>query len=82
MNIRVVAEVRDAQFWLFWRQYNIHEFLRTTWPKIVTLVWRRESVKNKFFSNFSSKKQSRLLEPSKMGTCVKTLTAGSTDPAP
>ena len=30
---------------LFWRQYNIHEFLRITQPKIVTLVWRRERVK-------------------------------------
>ena len=44
MDIRVIAEVGDAQFWLIWRQYNIHEFLCTTRPKIVTLVWRQERV--------------------------------------
>jgi hypothetical protein len=40
VSIRVVAEVRDALFLLFWHQYNIHEFLRSTRPKIVTLGWR------------------------------------------
>jgi len=44
VSIRVVAEVRDALFCLFWRQYNIHKFLRSTQRKIVTLVWRRERV--------------------------------------
>ena len=45
VSIRVIIEVHDAWFWLFWCQYNIHEFLRSTWPKIVTLVWRWERVK-------------------------------------
>ena len=44
VSIRVVSEVRDAWFGLFWHQYNIHKFLRSTWPKIV-LVWRRVRVK-------------------------------------
>jgi hypothetical protein len=38
VSIRVIIEVRDAWIWLFWCQYNIHEFLCSTWPKIVTLV--------------------------------------------
>ncbi len=30
----IALEVRDAQIWLFWHQYKIDEFLRTTLPKI------------------------------------------------
>jgi hypothetical protein len=37
VSIRVVAEVRDAWFWLFWHQYNIYEFLCSTRPKIPSL---------------------------------------------
>ena len=44
VSIRVVEEVRDAWFWLFWHQYNIYEFLCSNRPKIVTLGWRRERV--------------------------------------
>ena len=44
VSIRVVAEVHNAQFWLFWHQYKYHEFIRTTRPKIVTLVCGRKGL--------------------------------------
>ncbi len=53
VSIRVVAEVRDAWFWLFWHQYNIHElwvqnkFLdlvsdASLWKKNALLVFKQK----------------------------------------
>jgi hypothetical protein len=40
----IALEVRDAQIWLFWHQYKINKFLRTTGAKIGILGPRQERV--------------------------------------
>ena len=47
---------------LFWRQYNIYKFLRSTRVKIVTLGWQHQRVKKKITRlHFASAADGRLI---------------------